>query len=721
MENSVTLELLQVWTKGKKLIVADHFFWMLGSPMQRSYQGMLQILVHKVFMNDRSLVPICCPDRCYPNAPRAGRLWSTSDLFDCLSAIAEKTDANYCFFIDALDEYHPQGEHVKLVGQLLDLASRSNVKLCVSSRSWTVFECAFGQSDQQIRLEATTRDNIRSFVSSRLLELENASGHYCLGKQKYETERFIEKFLDKADGVFIWAHLVVSSMCDRLLAGANLPELEHCLDEFPAELEEYLHRLVYDRIGSTWRQGQYSETAIALKLATFLQSHVSKDMVLYWLALACTDCNIIERDFYKTLRVQSIEPEDSITIYKKTKGILNQACKDILRDPQPNELSKITESTSGIENYEMVFGHRSMFDFLMTPGMQSLLNEHVPKHFLEGDFMLRLGVAQTKLRFPRSTVTVDASHCIDSLDYITYYVKSKATLNLAQTNGPLGYLDRSFCDHARFCWIDCEIHDPENCLGYLPDYWSIFFIFIRHGLYEIVQMYAARSPHRPVLETLLWATFGAIQMKTHTSIANMDALPTLSWVESLLGPCEYKLRKGRGLGLFARQWALWRLKNSEVPTAESDQDRLWKIAKLLLDHGAVVPREICMNQWPLFEVNNPDACLGMSYHPLSTRSFTERYPDEFCTTHVCIKQSVETLLLTCVPPAHRSELERMLERNKEPNMKCEIIHWQNFILSYTSFNKLVLCLPQLHRFKSHPHGFLLKIKNTGQTKPKPTS
>ena len=663
-EDCKTLELLQRWTNGGRLVVADHFFSILGSSMQKSYQGLLQTLLYKIFVDNRSFIPIGCPDRCNPAAPRSRWSWSIGELFDCLSAIFEKTDAHFCLFIDSLDEYCPQDGYAKLIKQLMDIKSRPNVKMCISSRNWAVFENAFGQSDQQIRLEAWTKEDIRGFVSNRLLTSENTAGHHHFGEQDFAFVQFIEEFLHKADGVFIWARLVCSSMCDRLLAGKDLSDLRRCLDEFPGELEQYLRKLVYDRINSTWLQGQRSETAMALKLATIMQSYKDKGIALYWLILICTDHDISQRDFYKVLRVRCVEGEDSIVMHDNTKRILDQACKDILKKGPQLSRSIILDRSGTIDRCSIEFSHRSMYDFLMTPEMQTLLNKHVPSHFLEDDFMLRLGIAYTKLQFPSAFL----SRCESNLGRILNFI-DQSTLNLIQDIEPLRDYERSVSDHAHVCErIFCSVHhrEPEGS----P--WSrVLHLLVRHGLYETMRTYTyLRSYPGISSHTYLWTAFGTVRCKDidyfpprkiGLLVTNMDIIPSVSFLELLLDKCEYNRR---GLGLFARQWALWRLRNGGGPTADNGADSLWRIAKLLLDRGAVLPDYVCMNEWSTFDDKNPDACFGRSWHLPSPVKRNERYhfQPKYWTRHNCVVQSVETLLRTCVPPAHLPDLERMLER-----------------------------------------------------------
>ncbi|KAF2237239.1 hypothetical protein EV356DRAFT_496816 [Viridothelium virens] len=383
-----TYEHLKIWANDKTLLVADHFFWISGASLQRSYQGMLQTLLHSIFRADRSLVPIVCPDR-YQNVELDdGGIWSTDELFECLCASVRDSNVRYCFFIDGLDEYQPQEDHLKLVDRLKQITKYTNVKLCVSSRVWTIFENAFGLNHQTIRLEEVTRDDMKKFARSRLSASDIETGQTNLADWSSKFDGLVDDIVDKAEGVFLWTHLVLSSMHDRMLAGIDPDGLRQCLREFPSDLEEYIRDLIWARINTTWLKGR-SETAYALKFAMIMVEEDDVQEVLsYWLLLLSRDCDISERDFHKQLRLQCIEDEILSQMCRKTVQILRQACKDILRITQDGHVS----------DSRVDFSHRSMYDFLSTAEMQTFLDENVPSHFLESDFIIRFRIAQNKLR-----------------------------------------------------------------------------------------------------------------------------------------------------------------------------------------------------------------------------------------------------------------------------------------------------------------------------------
>ncbi|KAI9659585.1 MAG: hypothetical protein M1821_001844, partial [Bathelium mastoideum] len=617
-----TYKRLKIWANGKKLVVADHFFWIAGTSLQRSYQGMLQTLLHSIFTQDRSLVPIACPSRCETPDSNAGGRWSTSELFECLCACAEKNDVRYCFFLDGLDEYHPQEDHTNLVDRFKQLTKHVNVKLCVSSRGWTIFENAFGHSRQSIRLEEVTRNDMRKF-SDRL-------------DWTFETDRLVDDIVDKARGVFLWTHLVLSSMHDRLLAGIGLEGLQQCLHEFPSDLEQYIRNLVWDRINPTWLKGRRSETACALKLLmmnTFDDNYHTEVLLSHWLVLLSKDCDISRRDFYKQIRVQCID-ENLSHMCSKTLQILKQACKDILQITQKDDVSQ-----SRID-----FSHRCMYDFLQAAEMQTFLDDNVPGHFLEPDFGARLVIAVSKLRM--------GDECMWSI-MLPY-----ETLDIGEVDEPdeiLQEWESSIFEHEQLCEGPCAAHCPvvscgpewpsNRCFDNVHEKWHcVLELFIKYGLYRAVKTYLPMVSD-PMQYFFLAIAFGASpDYDLRATKSKMRLLPPTDLVQLLFE--EHQCTR-RGLGFFARQATFWKSDVQPPTSAESDAEAIWGITKLLLKIGVIVPDTVCMSARAVFELKELDECSGEN--------------------HVCDMQSIESLLKQLTPPRHQSELETLLEQaEREP-------------------------------------------------------
>ncbi|KAF4832970.1 hypothetical protein CGCTS75_v004249 [Colletotrichum tropicale] len=169
-----TKELLETWAGPTgRLAIATHCFWIAGTPIQKSWQGLLQSLLHDLLRGHPHAVSIACPNRWA--AAKVGKWqaaaepWSVEELAVALRALstAERMPLRMCLFIDGLDEY--DSNHAELCQVLLDMAKSPHVKICLSSRRWPVFERSFGQYGQEsLDIHELTRDDIRKFVNDQL-------------------------------------------------------------------------------------------------------------------------------------------------------------------------------------------------------------------------------------------------------------------------------------------------------------------------------------------------------------------------------------------------------------------------------------------------------------------------------------------------------------------------------------------------------------------------
>ena len=96
--------------------------------------------------------------------------------------------ARFCFFIDGLDEYDGDPDHI--VDVLESLRSWPDIKLCISSRPWNELVDAFGRpSDPQLALEDLTREDIQIYIWHTL---ENNSHFVKLKAQDARTQNLVQ-------------------------------------------------------------------------------------------------------------------------------------------------------------------------------------------------------------------------------------------------------------------------------------------------------------------------------------------------------------------------------------------------------------------------------------------------------------------------------------------------------------------------------------------------
>lgn len=175
-----TFNALEAWANDRKLVVCSHFFWNAGTDIQKSQQGLLQSLLYDILRQHPSLISATIPSRWTrmkqnPNfTSNQVEAWGRTELletFDRLMAQLQQMPRSikFCFFVDGLDEY--DGDHTDIVNVLQKFAHSPNIKLCVSSRPWNVFEDAFGNDTKfKLRLQDLTYGDIEHYVRNKLEE-----------------------------------------------------------------------------------------------------------------------------------------------------------------------------------------------------------------------------------------------------------------------------------------------------------------------------------------------------------------------------------------------------------------------------------------------------------------------------------------------------------------------------------------------------------------------
>ncbi|KAH6621553.1 hypothetical protein B0J18DRAFT_491820 [Chaetomium sp. MPI-SDFR-AT-0129] len=149
-----SLSALKQWAGGHRLIVANHFFWSTGTPVQ-------------------NLMPQLCPAR-WASGPFTEQPldpWDRTEVCDTLLALS-RTPANepppaahsrrICIFFDGLDDY--RDDHRELLGLLFKVSRSPHFKICASSRPWIQFHQALQQTEWTLAVQDLTRDDSRRHV-----------------------------------------------------------------------------------------------------------------------------------------------------------------------------------------------------------------------------------------------------------------------------------------------------------------------------------------------------------------------------------------------------------------------------------------------------------------------------------------------------------------------------------------------------------------------------
>ena len=238
---------LNKWANGKKITKVGFFFWNSGTAIQMSREGLFRSLLHQLLTQNRSYIRKLFSHR-WDQFISFGGGWQPFTWVELRDAFKNLPieDSKFFFVIDGLDEF--DGDHHELVSLMLDVAKRPNVKLCVASRPWVVFEDAF-QSRPSLLLERLTHNDIHKYVISKFEE--NNSYARLKRREPENAAQLVQNVADKASGVFLWVYLVVKSLLEGLSYADRMSDLQIRLDALPPDLESLFEKML-NRLDPTY-------------------------------------------------------------------------------------------------------------------------------------------------------------------------------------------------------------------------------------------------------------------------------------------------------------------------------------------------------------------------------------------------------------------------------------------------------------------------------------
>ncbi|CBX96607.1 predicted protein [Plenodomus lingam JN3] len=238
-----TKENLAKWSGQRRLVRTAFYFWNSGTVMEMSEEAMIRTLLHGALSDDPELWAFLFPSKMeefllFTDPWRQPLTYE--EVENAFKLLVDGAGDKYrlFLFIDGLDEFG--GDHQTLVTRIKSLKS-PDVKVCFSSRAWTVFEDGFPHLPR-LRLEDLTYNDIRHYVTNRF------HGNDGFKDRRLETPRqaddLIEAVTVKACGVFLWVVLVTDSLLKGFTAGERLEELNERLNTVPRGLEELFEKIL---------------------------------------------------------------------------------------------------------------------------------------------------------------------------------------------------------------------------------------------------------------------------------------------------------------------------------------------------------------------------------------------------------------------------------------------------------------------------------------------
>ncbi len=232
---------LRRWAGTDTLLTPSFFFWNLGTPLQKSYTGLLRSLLRMILEAYPELLPAVFP--------ALWEDWSASDedieptyievrtAFKLL--LARSSDfLKLCIFIDGVDEY--EGDHKEMSSFLRSLPSRQ-VKVVVSSRPIT--ECVHTfKGCPTLRVPDLTTGDISIYITETLCQHETMVEFAKRHPEK--ATNLVREITSKASGVFLWVTITIRQLIDGLQSGDYVSDLQGKLRALPPDLKGLYGRMM---------------------------------------------------------------------------------------------------------------------------------------------------------------------------------------------------------------------------------------------------------------------------------------------------------------------------------------------------------------------------------------------------------------------------------------------------------------------------------------------
>lgn len=343
---------------GRKLTIAEFYFWNVGSEYEKSLRGIYRSLLYQILQDCPELMATALPTQ-YGQAMSGSWLIHKNiklvenDIVKAFSNIINSPHLHgnncVCLFIDGLDELQPtvQNDYKDVVDLLRrwTAISPGNVNICVSSRENLVFMNAF--SDQyRVRLHELTRYDMEVYIQERLAHASGDEGQ----------ESLISSIIDKANGVFLWVALVVKSLREGLDNGLSCAELTHKVDILPDEMKGlYMH--ILQSLDSAVRRRTYQTFAMMTELKKY-------DHRMSLLAYSFLDD--YERDGCSS--INNTTPFETIGLT----GLRGKQRSESSRKRLAGRCKGLVELYGTVDGVlELDFSHRTVLEFLDSDGLKA--------------------------------------------------------------------------------------------------------------------------------------------------------------------------------------------------------------------------------------------------------------------------------------------------------------------------------------------------------------
>jgi hypothetical protein len=428
---------LRTWAGTARLITVTFYFWIAGSALQKSQEGLFRSILYQVLEQEPSLARTLFAEQYLPGATwtnfptfhelRRAFLRFTSSLGNSIRVV---------MLIDGLDEFDAVDLTINDLAEMFLTTTRStSVKALLSSRPLPAFESAF-EHQPKLRLQDLTHNDISTYVDDKLaahpragvLSKRNAAG----------VQALVAEIVGSAAGVLLWVKLVVRSLLEGLQNYDRLADLQRRLRKLPRDLEDLFRHMLRNILAEY--KDESSQIFQMVRRHEKVNPHVRPFRSIFLHSTDSDDADIMKTPIAVTPRkdIQQCELEVACRLRSRCAGLLE------------TRVYKEHHRENPVPTAHVMYLYKSVVDFLAREDVWSeILSYTGPTTFDPSISLLRLAVIQLKCLAPDLYFNDDLWHMFYIAKSYTQSTESTSTGSLVVL---MEKLDR--CTHVHFQTAD---------------------------------------------------------------------------------------------------------------------------------------------------------------------------------------------------------------------------------------------------------------------------
>ncbi|KAL2075301.1 hypothetical protein VTL71DRAFT_244 [Oculimacula yallundae] len=253
-------EIESTWSPSSTALLPDvlYFFFRSGISTMNSSAAAHRALLAQILQTHRKDNAVLDQFMFAIEDTSSGQMIATEEEMNELLRVYTKYSGRECFIVlDGIDEC---SENENLIQSLLRLKQDSEVRMMLFSRPDVAALVRTVSTEQQLLISRKTSADIEVYLNRKIALLQ----HERLLPANANTSQLVGHLLTGADGMFLWARLMVSYLkCSALTRSQRVAVIEHVI--LPEGLEA-----MYDRIGDLIGQGYQIEQNLARRVIIWL-------------------------------------------------------------------------------------------------------------------------------------------------------------------------------------------------------------------------------------------------------------------------------------------------------------------------------------------------------------------------------------------------------------------------------------------------------------------